>query len=406
MPARHKLCSCFSFLTRSSLLILYSTHMKVIGLFSGIGGIERGLKGAEFETELLCENGDAPRAVLQMRFPDAPLLGDVRSVKSLPRADVVTAGFPCQDLSQAGRTAGIEGKKSSLVQEVFRLLPFAQARWLLLENVPFMLHLDGGKAMSHLTDRLEAQGYRWAYRTIDARAFGVNQRRRRVVLLASQTEAPWDVLFADDVGPPKSSEPFSDNRTEVPEDMACGFYWTEGTRGLGWAVNAVPTIKGGSGLSIPSPPAVLHPSGVVGTPSLEDAEQLQGFPHGWTQTGSLKDGVRWRMVGNAVCVPMVTWVGQQLLAPGKYQPDDSPFTGKWLNAAYGDLRTRRCVRISAWPKRAPAPALAGELAQPMKKLSARALRGFLKRCSKGSLRFPKGFLERCRAALEDAEQDR
>src|SRR5262249_35645490 len=132
---------------------------------------------------------------------------------------------PCQDLSQAGRTAGISGANSGLVGEVFRLLDGMKdgPRWLLLENVPNMLKLHGGGAMTFLRRRLEGMGYRLAYRTIDTRAFGLPQRRLRILLLASRTDDPCSVLFADDAG----------ERTFDEGAAACGFYWTEGSTGLG-----------------------------------------------------------------------------------------------------------------------------------------------------------------------------
>ena len=104
--------------------------------------------------------------------------------------------------------------------------------------------------MRYLADELEARGYCWAYRLVDTRAFGLPQRRQRVILIASKTEDPRTVLFADDAEP--FDPGFSPNRW-------CGFYWTEGSRGLGWAVDAVPTLKGGSTIGIPSPPAIWKP---------------------------------------------------------------------------------------------------------------------------------------------------
>ena len=88
----------------------------------------------------------APRSV-----PDDPLVRDVLTLDALPECDLVAAGFPCQDLSQAGRTAGIGGRNSGLVKRVFELLEQAEhpPRWLLLENVPFMLQLDRGDAMRY-----------------------------------------------------------------------------------------------------------------------------------------------------------------------------------------------------------------------------------------------------------------
>ncbi|HEX5475001.1 MAG TPA: DNA (cytosine-5-)-methyltransferase [Vicinamibacterales bacterium] len=154
----------------------------VAGLFAGVGAIELGLSRAGHRSALLCEIDPGACGVLEARFPGVPLTRDIRELETLGRVDVLAAGFPCQDLSQAGRTAGITGGSSGLVEHVFRLLETARRskpRWLLLENVPFMLQLQRGKAMRHVVDRLEELGFTWAYRVIDARAFGLPQRGRR-----------------------------------------------------------------------------------------------------------------------------------------------------------------------------------------------------------------------------------
>ena len=82
-------------------------EFSVAGLFAGIGGIERGLGLHGGEAELLCEYWDPAHRVLAARFPDVPLVEDVRDLRSLPKVDLVSAGFPCTDLSQAGRMEGI-----------------------------------------------------------------------------------------------------------------------------------------------------------------------------------------------------------------------------------------------------------------------------------------------------------
>jgi DNA (cytosine-5)-methyltransferase 1 len=125
----------------------------------------------------------------------------IAHLRSLPKVDVVSAGFPCQDLSQAGRTQGIAGVQSGLVGEVFRLISRRHPTWLVLENVRFMLHLDRGRAMKFLVETLEAMKYRWAYRVVDSRFAGVPQRRQRVILVASRKEDPRTVLFSEDAGP-------------------------------------------------------------------------------------------------------------------------------------------------------------------------------------------------------------
>src|SRR5205814_2333473 len=79
--------------------------------------------------------------------------------------------------------------------------------WVLFENVPFMLRLNGGRAMRVLTDRLERLGYQWAYRTVNSLAFGVPHRRVRVFLLASLEHEPRDVFLPDDAGRPAQASP-------------------------------------------------------------------------------------------------------------------------------------------------------------------------------------------------------
>jgi len=161
--------------------------LKVVGLFAGIGGLELGLKAGGHEVKAVAENDPFACRVLTSRFPNVPNLGDVAAIRALPVCELLACGFPCQDLSPAGNGAGIHGTKSRLVREALRLLDAAKRKppWLLFENVPFMLSLKRGAGMSYLTTELELRGYRWAYRVIDSRAFGLAQRRRRLFVLAS-----------------------------------------------------------------------------------------------------------------------------------------------------------------------------------------------------------------------------
>ncbi len=370
--------------------------LSVAGLFAGIGGIERGLRDAGHHAALLCEIDDGASRVLSHRFSDVPLVRDVRELKRLPDVDVVAAGFPCQDLSQAGRTAGIGGSNSGLVGHVFRLLDSRKKgpTWLLLENVSFMLQLDRGRGMRFLVDELEARGYSWAYRVVDTQAFGLPQRRQRVVLLASKSDDPREVLFADDAEPQLPS--FS-------RELWCGFYWTEGLRGLGWAVDAVPTLKGGSTIGIPSPPAIWNPKAdAIFTPDIRDAERLQGFPAGWTEQAlegsGVRPGHRWKLVGNAVSVPMATWVGRRLAKPGTFDEARLAETVRagvsWPRAACGGAgREPRQVAVSMWPVRRKRTHLSKFLEHATKPLSHRAAAGFLERANDGNLHFEDGFLE-------------
>ncbi|MEQ9322294.1 MAG: DNA (cytosine-5-)-methyltransferase, partial [Polyangiaceae bacterium] len=282
-----------------------------MGLFSGVGGIELGLGRAGHEALMLCEVDEAASAVLRRRFPDLSVHDDVCTLRELPaETKLIAGGFPCQDLSQAGKTKGIEGARSGLVGEVFRLVQKQRVPWILLENVPFMLQLSKGRALDVIVSALEHLGYAWAYRVVDTRAFGLPQRRRRVFMVASLEDDPRRVLFADEAGAPPKVD-------GVPAGTACGFYWTEGVRGLGWAVDAVHTLKGGSSVGVPSPPAVWLPTGRMVTPHLKDAERLQGFKPDWTKPAEAvaRPGMRWKLVGNAVSVPAAKWVGECLAKP-------------------------------------------------------------------------------------------
>ncbi len=94
--------------------------LAVCGLFSGVGAFELAFRRAGAETKLLCEIDPAARAVLRAKFPGTKVLADVMELKRLPKGtDVVSAGFPCQNLSMAGDKSGIHGAKSGVVSKLF-----------------------------------------------------------------------------------------------------------------------------------------------------------------------------------------------------------------------------------------------------------------------------------------------
>ncbi|HEX2101874.1 MAG TPA: DNA (cytosine-5-)-methyltransferase [Candidatus Synoicihabitans sp.] len=365
--------------------------MNVVGLFAGIGGIELGLKRAGHRASLICEIDPAACAVLAERFPKVPLHHDVRTLVDLPKdTELLVGGFPCQDISQAGSTKGIAGKNSGLVNEVFRIVQKNQVPNVLLENVSFMLALDRGHAMRYVTSELERLGYRWAYRVIDSQAFGLPQRRQRLFIFASRVQEPFELLMADTVEPVEQAD---------WRGRACGFYWTEGVRGLGWAVEAVPTLKGGSTVGIPSSPAIWMPDGRIVTPDIRDAERLQGFEPGWTEPALqvARPGFRWKLIGNAVSVPAAEWVGQRLMqGPQRVDLRVHSFDShkKWPTAAFGGPGQRAlAVDVSMWPVAMRRPSLSQFLKHEPKLLSYKATAGFVARLRSGNLHFPREFLD-------------
>ena len=169
--------------------------MSVVGLFAGIGGFECAFADAGFETEMLVEIDASASAVLQRRFPEVELVADVADVRDLPgSATILTAGFPCQNLSMAGDKTGITGSKSGVVGKMFELIAHSRVPTVVIENVYFMLQLDSGRAMQWLVERFEDLGYYWGYRVLDTMGFGLPHRRRRVYLVASRELDPRTVL--------------------------------------------------------------------------------------------------------------------------------------------------------------------------------------------------------------------
>jgi DNA (cytosine-5)-methyltransferase 1 len=375
--------------------------VKVAGLFAGIGGLEVAFGRAGHATELLCELAPAARAVLDHRFPDVAKHDDIATLTALPaEVEIVVAGFPCQDLSQAGLTRGIAGERSGLVSEVFRLIDDHRTPVVVLENVSFMLRLDGGRAISTLVAAFEERGYRWAYRVVNSLAF-LPQRRERVYFVASRCDVdPATVLFSDEAVPV-----FAETGLDT---HAHGFYWTEGVRGLGWAPDAVPTLKNGSTIGIPSPPAVLLPSGEVIKPDIRDAERLQGFPEDWTVAANAngRTSRRWALVGNAVTVPVAEWVAARIAAADAYDSslDRRTQLAAWPRAARGTGSARFEVAAGDYPAFAPRASLHAFLRHRGEPLSARATLGFLRRTEAGNLRFRAGFRERVRRHLEKMER--
>lgn len=372
--------------------------MKIVGLFAGIGGLELGLARAGHVCLMFAENWPLAAHVLADRFPEVPNVGDIGALRSLPaETELVAAGFPCQDLSQAGRTAGIAGAKSGLVEHVFRLLDGTRVPFVLLENVSFMLSFDRGQAMARLVSAFEERGYLWAYRVVNTLGF-LPQRRERVLFLASRVSDPADALLVDEAAPRP--------RETALHTHAHGFYWTEGVRGLGWAADAVPTLKNGSTLGIASPPAILLPGGAVVTPDIRDAERLQGFPEDWTKPAETlaRPSWRWSLIGNAVSAPVAEWAGRRLAEPGRYDAARDGATledgARWPRAARFDGGVRRAVEISDFPQWLQREPLHCFLNHPGRPLSARASAGFLARTQRGTLRFHPGFREAVAAHLE------
>ena len=164
--------------------------MEVLDLFSGIGGFALGLEAAGFEAAAFCEIDPYAQRVLKKNWPGVPIYEDVRRitadrlVSDGVGVDVITGGFPCQDISTAGRQAGIDGERSGLWSECARLLGDIRPRYAIFENVTNLLTGDGGDWFKRVLWDISSVGYDAEWHCIPASAIGAHHHRDRIWIVA------------------------------------------------------------------------------------------------------------------------------------------------------------------------------------------------------------------------------
>jgi DNA (cytosine-5)-methyltransferase 1 len=272
------------------------SDLTAVSLFAGIGGFDRALQSAGVHMSAAVEIDKDCRGVLRRQFPETTIFNDVTEVTGdqlraagfVPGRGIITGGFPCQDLSIAGRRAGLGGARSGLFWQIMRLADELQPRWLLLENVPGLLSavcpcpgddtctVNGralqcgewrgprehrvwfpnvphqvrggacpggcmpahGGAMGTVLGALGKRGYGFAYRVLDAQFFGVPQRRERVFIAGCLGDwaAPAEVLLE-----PESGDGHSAARGQAREGAPGG---TEGDAGVPRIAHALTAREG------------------------------------------------------------------------------------------------------------------------------------------------------------------
>lgn len=163
--------------------------MKVLDLFAGIGGFTIGLERAGFETAAFCEIDPYAQKVLKKNWPEVPIYDDVRCITAERlisdgiRVDVITGGFPCQDLSISGAKAGISAERSGLWSECARLLGEVRPRYAIFENVTNLLNGDGGNWFKRVLWDISQVGYDAEWHCIPASELGAHHHRDRVWII-------------------------------------------------------------------------------------------------------------------------------------------------------------------------------------------------------------------------------
>lgn len=163
------------------------SKLKVLDLFSGIGGFSLGLeRTGGFETVAFCEIEEFPRRVLAKHWPKVPCYHDVRELTAARLADdgigvdVICGGFPCQDISSAGFRLGMEGERSILWEEIARLSSDIRPQFVIMENVSGLLNLGMGDVLRGLAEI----GYDAEWHCLPASNLGASHQRDRIWIVA------------------------------------------------------------------------------------------------------------------------------------------------------------------------------------------------------------------------------
>jgi DNA (cytosine-5)-methyltransferase 1 len=326
--------------------------MRLLSLFAGIGGFDLAFERAGCAVVAQVESDPQCRSVLAEHWPNVVQFDDVRNYHArLGEAEVIVGGFPCQDLSVAGKRAGFTGNRSSLFFEMVRVIDECKPAYVVWENVPGLLSSNNGKDFASVLMALDAIGYHGAWTMLDAQFFGLAQRRRRVFgvfacgggaagraaeILSFRSRMSWnpkaggeagetvayalaagaggskfgsgrqgqDTLIANPLGSHHS-------RQDLDNDTWITFESRYARNGRGAPDSIVSPLKAQSGGTGKGDAAPLVAQSGVRRLTPTKCERLQGFPDDWTASQS--DSARYRMLGNAVAVPVVEWIARRLM---------------------------------------------------------------------------------------------
>jgi DNA (cytosine-5)-methyltransferase 1 len=176
-----------------------------VSLFAGVGGFDLAMQRQGVKVVASVEIDAKCNEVLAKHFPEATQFTDVTTVTGedlinagfTPSTGIITGGFPCQDLSVAGKRAGLAGERSGLFWEIARIVDETQTEYFIIENVPGLLSSNKGRDFGVVIGTMADLGYSLGWRVLDAQHFGVPQRRRRVFVVGrrSSSEGVAEILF-------------------------------------------------------------------------------------------------------------------------------------------------------------------------------------------------------------------
>jgi DNA (cytosine-5)-methyltransferase 1 len=201
-----------------------------VSLFAGIGGFDLAMQRQGVKVVASVEIDKKCQEVLAHRFPESKIFDDVITVKGsdliaagfTPRTGIITGGFPCQDLSVAGKRAGLAGERSGLFWEIARIVDETQTEYFIIENVPGLLSSNKGADFGVVIGTMADIGYSLGWRVLDAQHFGVPQRRKRVFIVGrrgTDSTSPAEILFNNQGSRGRASQK-QQERQEITESLA------------------------------------------------------------------------------------------------------------------------------------------------------------------------------------------
>jgi len=325
--------------------------MRFGSLFSGIGGIDLGLERVGMECKWQVEIDHYRRKWLERHWPDVPKFNDVKEVgkHDLEPVDLICGGFPCQDVSVAGRRAGLRGERTGLFFEFVRILDEIRPAWMLLENVPGLFSSNGGRDFAEILRVLMVKcWYGVSWRVLDSRFFGVPQRRRRIYLVGYFGKpCPPEILFESESSKGDSEEGRETGRetagvlgtgsssrrlNEAQHNKLIAFHHQASAKqsmnpstfspaldkskevAVAYSLRSHPGAGQGDNTNYVAAP-LSHGSNPMSVRRLTPIEcaRLQGFPDDWLGSAEPPDSPKYAAFGDAVTVTVAEWIGRRIL---------------------------------------------------------------------------------------------
>ena len=306
---------------------------RAISLFAGIGGICLGFKQAGYDIVWANEYDAAACKTYRHNFGDSYLVeADIRkvSVADIPDFDVLTAGFPCQPFSIAGRQKGFEDKRGNLFFEITRIVDAKRPKVIFLENVPNLMEHDEGRTFLVIFNSLAQFGYSVYYKVMAANEYGnLPQIRKRIYIVAVRDDIahrlyqhpePMELTFrSTDIihRNERQNDVYYYNETKMFDYLADkmrdrnAIYRITDTE-VRWTKNQMcPTLTANMGTYPDRVPVVWDDFGIRKL-TLRECLGFQGFPKEFYFPNTITIDDAYKQIGNSVCVPVIYYIAKKI----------------------------------------------------------------------------------------------